>query len=58
MALDEQVSAGRTHQLQPHSLSSRFVPMQKVMVPSPSWQDSASSPASSGSGSTATHSSQ
>ncbi|XP_036011582.1 proprotein convertase subtilisin/kexin type 4 isoform X9 [Mus musculus] len=31
---------------------------QKVTVPSPSWQDSASSPASSGGGSTATHSSQ
>lgn len=31
---------------------------QKVPVPSPSWQDSASSPASRGDGSTATHSSQ
>ncbi|XP_021029864.2 proprotein convertase subtilisin/kexin type 4 isoform X3 [Mus caroli] len=31
---------------------------QKVTVPSPSWQDSALSPASSGGGSTATHSSQ
>uniref|UniRef100_A0A8C6GMD3 Prohormone convertase 3 n=1 Tax=Mus spicilegus TaxID=10103 RepID=A0A8C6GMD3_MUSSI len=31
---------------------------QKVTVPSPSWQNSASSPASSGGGSTATHSSQ